>query len=543
MKLLVTINTGKVTRAITLPVGNGGQTFKWLAFAAAYRIVHDVNRYLPKKDPSALPVRTQLLPKNVYTEDCPFLHPYDVIKDHLSEGEQVIVDLYGSLELDEYGAPKLSPWAIIAFRHDGQHEEKRNSLIEEKKLEVETFRREKTNEAMIAKMEIEKPKISLMTVVMESQLISDDAIAATFNEEWALIKNSGILENIVPDDKQQDQIRGFLLKYFVELNDLYKFYSAVNSGGGTHTLEYIELSKFLTETGILGEEQHSNAVLRIFLDSHIGGRNRRRPSIHSEIYRHEFFVALIKISILRNITIPKKLRKKGHRVSISAAKLPSAPEALEMIYHEYLAIVLEKMPAGSKMRAAVGSESVMILFYDNLVQLTKCFEKYADDSGEEMVIERLSLSSGQQSSIPGGSMNVAEFSTFANDAGFVDSNVIVRRFSNAHRRHSIMGSRSSSSITQKDVRQIFSASQHDNAKANGSELQKVEDDDNLSSDQELMIFSEFLEAIARLGVLKYHTHPRQDDVETENVQREVLSHYECIKLAVEKVCSMTIATK
>jgi len=108
-----------------------------------------------------------------------------------------------------------------------------------------------------------------------------------------------------------------------------------------------------------------------------------------------------------------------------------------------------------------------------------------------------------------------------------------------------MGNRSTSSITQKDVRQIFSASQHDNIEANESEQRKVADDDNLSSHQELMIFSEFLEAIARLGVLKYHSrHMKEgegedDGAEVEQEQEEqALSHYECIKLAVDRVCSM-----
>ena len=307
MKLCVTIDAGEVTREVTLPVGDGSQTIKWLAYAAAYKVVHSTNRHVPRKDISSLPLKTQLLPKNVKTDDCPFLHPYDIINDCLVDGQRVIVDLYTSLDLDEYGAPILSPWAFIAFRHDERHEEERNHLIEEKKLEVETYQREKANEARIAKIKIEKPKIEMMRQVMAAQLQSNSDIAATLNEEWVLIKNSGILDNIVPDEKQQDEIRSFLTKYFVELNDLYKFYSAVNSGGGTHTLEYIELCKFLTETGILGEE-NSNAILRIFVDSHItSGKGRgMRPSIHSEIRRYEFFVALMKIAILKNITLPKR---------------------------------------------------------------------------------------------------------------------------------------------------------------------------------------------------------------------------------------------
>ena len=229
-----------------------------------------------------------------------------------------------------------------------------------------------------------------------------------------------------------------------------------------------------------------------------------------------------------------------------------------MIYQDFLSPVLEKMPAGSKMRAAVGSDSVLILMFDNLSKLAKCFEKYADESNhndDEQLTNDDDLGRGGEEvvarSIPEGSMSIKDFASFTNDAGFVDEVVVSRRkFSDHGRKHSIMGNRSTSSITQKDVRQIFSASQHDNIEANESEQRKVADDDNLSSHQELMIFSEFLEAIARLGVLKYHSQHTKvgegenDDAEVEQEEEgqehdeEALSHFECIKLAVDRVCSM-----
>lgn len=546
MKLQVSIVMPRFTRDVTLPVGNGTQTFKWLAFAAAYRAVN-INRNLPRRDPNTLPLRTQLLPKNVYTQHCPFLSPDYIIKEHLEEGQRVIVDLYTSLEMDVYGTPILSPWAFIAFRHDERHKEERGRLIEEKKLEVETFRREKADAAMIMKLEIEKPKIQLMREVLESQLITDEAIAATVEEEWTIIKSSGILDNIIPDEKQQNKIRSFIQTYYVELNDMYKFYSAVNSGGGTHTLEYIELCKFLTETGILGES-HNNAILRIFLDSHIKqhGRGGARPSIHSEIRRPEFFVSLIRIAILKGITLPKKellkLRKKGHEVSLMISKLPNAPDALASVYEEYLSPVLEKMPAGSKMRAALASESVMILFYDNLSQLAKGFGVYAGES-DHGEAQKLAEGSIGLARVPAGAMDVHQFGRFASDVGFVDvvkaensttSSIGGRDHS---RKHSIMGNRSSSTITQKDVRQIFSASQHDNVEPNESEQKKGDDEESLKDHQELMVFSEFLEAVARLGVLKHHTTV-EENIELEHMREVNLSHFQCIKLAVEHVCGM-----
>ena len=83
---------------------------------------------------------------------------------------------------------------------------------------------------------------------------------ALLSQGWSLTKNSGILENIVPDDGQGEDIRAFFFRYFVELNDMYKFYSAVNSGGGTHTLEYVsyvEILLFLGSVRSLSSSSHS----------------------------------------------------------------------------------------------------------------------------------------------------------------------------------------------------------------------------------------------------------------------------------------------
>jgi len=176
---------------------------------------------------------------------------------------------------------------------------------------------------------------------------------------------------------------------------------------------------------------------------------------------------------------------------------------------------------------AVGSDDVLILYYDNLAPLAKCFEKYAADSEAEEL--RLS-----KDPVPDGSMNLQEFEKFAIDTGFFDPHILVQLSNHERRRHSIIGHRSSS-VTQKDVRQIFSASQHDSDEPNEIEQKTVAADDNLSSHQELMIFSEFLEAVARLGVLKYM--PRALEPHSESERVEVLSHCECIKLAVERVCS------
>lgn len=73
------------------------------------------------------------------------------------------------------------------------------------------------------------------------------------------------------------------------------------------------------------------------------------------------------------------------------------------------------MPAGSQMRAAVASDEVMILFYDNLAQLAASFEKFAEEHAEDD--DGLSADAGDPADVPRGSMNIKEFTAFANDAG------------------------------------------------------------------------------------------------------------------------------
>ena len=528
MKLLVTIKAGEDTQEIVLPVGHGTNTFKWLADAAAYR-------YVRTQKTHTLPRSSSLLPRDVYNADCPFFHPDDKIKDHVDDGSSITVELYTELPLDDYGIPKLSHWAFIAFRHEESQQERRQKCIEEKKQEVIAFNDNRERERRERQLEIERPKISEMRKIMADQLISDAEIERTVNEEWAQIKDSGVLIHIVPDESQQEEIRSFLLQKFLELSDLFKFYSAVNSGGGTHTLEFIELNKFLIETSILGEE-HSSAILRIFIDSHISAKKSKvKPSIHSEIQRFEFFVSLIMISIFRYISIPKKeiarLKRQGQHVSAELRNVPTAPGALEMVYDRHLENILAKMPAGSKMRDAIASREVLLLFHDNLEALRACFDSFKDSESKD------------------GLIRLNEFSSFSMRSGFFavggggGRRALLSKSSSfknqraRERKHSITGDKTSTNVCSRDIRQIFSASQND-AKEDDEHVNGGDEDIH---HQEVMTFQEWLEAIARLGVMKFsHGRSKKEDSEDDEHEEEGLSYYECIKLAVEKVCSMEL---
>lgn len=382
------------------------------------------------------------------------------------------------------------------------------ALIEEKMLELESVRRRREQEEMHSRMERERPHISKMQEIMKEQLYDEALIEETMQNEWNLIKKSGVLDSLVPDEDEQESIRMFLIKYYNELSDMYKFFSAINSGGGTHTLEYIEFSKFLCETGIFQATDHSNVMLKIFLESHIENETKfgaTATNIHTEIRQHEFFVSLIKISVYKYITLKRKeiatLKKKGHEASIAKAETPSQSQAIEMLYDDFLKPVIDKMPAGAAMKVALGSDEVLLCLHEHLSGLSSTFSKCAESEGGVSASE-LHISP------PNGLITLRQFQTFATDAGFLGSTT--------------SDEAKNDEVTVKDMRQVFSASQHDRT-TNDDEMKLVQKGDR-DSHQTQMDFAEFLEAVARLGVIKWKDFG--------------YTHLERIRLAVEKTCQV-----
>eukprot|EP00957_Ditylum_brightwellii_P160513 12219304-Ditylum_brightwellii.AAC.1 len=254
--------------------------------------------------------------------------------------------------------------------------------------------------------------------------------------EWGLIKSSGVLDEMVPDEEEQRTIRAFFICHYTELSDVYKFYSAVNSGGGTHTLEYIEFSKFLSEADIIDVGNHSNVALKIFIESHVkgeegkggggggGGAGGRVASIHSEIHQHEFFISLIKLATFKYIVLAKKkvamLRRKGHEASISKASTPTLFQAIEILYHDSLKPVIDKILTGVSMKATLGSDEVLLLFHENLDNLAAAFCSYAESAEGSKVFDP-NIDPDQTDDTPHGMVDIKQFMNFATDADFLGS--------------------------------------------------------------------------------------------------------------------------
>lgn len=250
--------------------------------------------------------KPELLPKNVFTDNTPFLHPDYIINKCLHNGQVVYVDLYDTLPVNEYGIPQYSPFAYIAFFVSDSRACLREKLTNEKLQEAKEFDEMKIREAEEQRIASNRPKLQKMRTIMKEQLGDEDNISTSMTNEWTSILNSAALDSLVPSTCEQELIKAFFTRNYEDMSHMYKYYSAVNSGGGTHTLEYIEFTKFLQET-VIFQSLQSNVIIKLFGAS--------PSSIHSEIIQWEFFVSCIKIAVYKYITLAKKkmagLKKRG----------------------------------------------------------------------------------------------------------------------------------------------------------------------------------------------------------------------------------------
>lgn len=182
-----------------------------------------------------------------------------------------------------------------------------------------------------------------------------------------------------------------------------------------------------------------------------------------------------------------------------------------MLFDEFLLPTIERLPASTAVKKALDSEEVLLHIYENLDDLTRVFCKYAETKLNIHDLEGIREI---------GMMNLQQFIILSTDCAFLGPIQTITATEDEKDGPNTIISVGKDEITLKDVRQVFSASQHDTA-MNDIELQFLEDD----SHKETMVFAEYVEAIVRLGFLKY-------SFIGDNCRNH---HFECIRLAVAKI--------
>jgi len=70
------------------------------------------------------------MPSNIYTKECPFYHPEEILHKRLRDGHKVFVELVHRLDVDKYCSPIISKWSFIAFKRHNDHSEERDSKFQ-----------------------------------------------------------------------------------------------------------------------------------------------------------------------------------------------------------------------------------------------------------------------------------------------------------------------------------------------------------------------------------------------------------------------------
>jgi hypothetical protein len=282
-------------------VGNGNSTIKWLSLMASHQIF-SLNHCRCRG--------MRLLPNNVYTQNTSFLHPDHKIKDVLSDGETVQIELCNRMQLGEQCNPIYHPWCAIAFFSSSEDKsEFRQQLIKE--LQQKSMLQDQEKLKILAKKQesINKPKILKMKEILKDQFMDADEAKTSMQHEWELIVESGVLDSIADTMAEKENIRRTLETHFAVLNHIYKYYSAVNSQGGTHTLEFIEFSKLINDAEILDSGDNTSMILTFF-----------GSDIASEVKLWQLMVSFLKIAVYKYITLVKKQTRRPSSYYITKKK-------------------------------------------------------------------------------------------------------------------------------------------------------------------------------------------------------------------------------
>jgi len=191
--------------------------------------------------------------------------------------------------------------------------------------------------------------------------------------------------------------------------------------------------------------------------------------IASEMNQRDFFISIIKIALHKYTQFRKH---KGRQLALSTAGDVTPSLAVYKLIEDHFKAHIDLLPTSIAIKEILGSEQCLLLLHDYLTILVRTFYRCAElpFDAEAAIDDSVT-----------GAMNVKQFSSFGSIfIGGIDKN--------------------ENFINMKRIRQVFSASQHDEA-SNETETQL--EDENIDSHQELMVFPEFIESVARFGVLKY----------------------------------------
>ena len=481
MRLNVTVQFGTDQQDYDIAVGDGSRTVKWLASIASQRFTArgprgSVRRREPKL---AQPQGSSYMPSLVATdEDSNFCHPDEVLEKRFYDGQHVTVTLARKIPVDDCGHTKLSRWAIIAFAKSESQAKLREAAIEEEyRIQAEQKAQREAEAEAIRLAEIQF-KAGEMRNVIKVQLPNEEKIGEALMEDWYNMNRKSALDDWVRSPLEQRAVKDIFRQNYAQLSELFAMYGAASAQlAQSHEMEFSEFSQFVNDLALFEDKKNTHDLLvTIFQKSHCYlDLKSALEATNASLDRAGFFNCIIQCAVLKYSSEGSEEKVRRRRDSIKLGE-QSITEQLTNLLSGFITPYIEKRLVGAMIKHALGNDEVLALFYDNHEALYKCFDKYSDASVE----------GDETSKLTDGMMTAAEFVMLIEDSGLIGSTGAPGE--------------THDELTPKEVRQAFASAQTE--VAFGAEEKALQGELALSHLQ-LMSYPEYIEAIARVGALKW----------------------------------------
>ncbi|GMH95515.1 hypothetical protein TL16_g13177 [Triparma laevis f. inornata] len=503
MKLNVTVEYGNLSKNFLIPVGDGDKTIKCLR-SREQRPITGGN--------------TQLMPNTIYSAESVFYHPDAIINTKFQDRQEVTVELINRIAVNAVGPEwdenpvQFRTFLTSEFRKRRMDDEANGLRRDKQDMTEDQRKREDERNANNIMMDLEKNKHKLdpnsdpfklkeqfeVTLPKFGELVMARwAFIAFKRSEHQAKARSGVATRQLDEIEEarlekeevekQRRLKEAAMKVW-EMRQVMKpqlrdeaMAEEVMMEEWGHMSKGAIIDKVRTKgNAIVGHGSNINEdIQRIFLECHVQDEETvGQVTLQSELHIHEFLLAIIDLAVFLNIS----LAQKGGRSSVAKArggkkkKLLSQSEALEKLYEDALQPYIQKVALGPSIKSALGTDEVLLLFREHDEELKKTFRIYGERFEERGALKGANM---------GNTMNIHEFGNLIADSG------LMKRTSN----------KSSDELTKQEVRQAFSAAQHDSA-ADADEKAAVAEGTR-SSHLTQMTYCEFLEAVARIGAAKW----------------------------------------
>lgn len=340
----------------------GTQTVKWLALAAAQRYALARPGGRSRARESSLAKQGFFVPEEITLQGFPLTDPTARISDVLENGSVLQVKLQREVELDEVGAPQLSPFAEAAFNNSEAAECRVKQAAQRQELSAREAERQAAEQKRARQLQARRGSANMSVVIageFESKEDVEDALAFDVDSVNLLA-----LEREV----NHESLRLVLLTHFRLLNSIFMFFCGQARPGLVFGMTFEEFCCALHVSGLAHEIRDQAVLEDIFLQS-VANRfppdARATPKLSALLSRADFIFGLVK-------AVKQVVPNKGQ----------GASDELTDLLEDALMMKVE--PAfqrlwGERVVAKTRERGLAQMLQDNRPHLKRVFEHHATD--------------------------------------------------------------------------------------------------------------------------------------------------------------------